>query len=197
MEGVGGFMGDLWGGWFAFHLPLIFPLVRAVTPSLSLRPEVSEVACVDAEAMFAALVGTEARTEALFSALTSKRAPLSLDTTTPRTRPPTPDSPFIHFAEKVSSSSPASQVGAPRHRRPVSPPGQSTPSHMPRRLARSSAPLYPLIATQERSEKKKRARHSAVSTPPFVCYVLTSDASNGPRSHTPLPRLRQATGAVP
>lgn len=92
-----GVYGAFWGGWFAFHLPLIFPLVRAVTPSLSLRPEVSEVPCVDAEAMFAALVGTEARTEALVSALTSKRAPLSLDTTTPPHTPhprTTPDPPF-------------------------------------------------------------------------------------------------------
>lgn len=89
-----GVYGAFWGGCFAFHLPLIFPLVRAVTPSLSLRPEVSEVPCVDAEAMFAALVGTEARTEALVSALTSKRAPLSLDTTTPPPRTPHPRPPF-------------------------------------------------------------------------------------------------------
>lgn len=79
----------VWGRWFAFHLPLIFPLVRAVTLSLSLRPEVSEVLRVDAEAMLAALVGTEARTEALVSALTSKRAPLSLNATpAPSSRPP-------------------------------------------------------------------------------------------------------------
>lgn len=159
----GGGYGDFRGGvlvgrWFAFHLPLIFPLVCAVTPSLSLRPGVSEVLRVEARAMFAALVGTEARTEALVSALTSKRAPLSRSTRPPHPPLLSPEPLFVHFAEKVSPSSPASRVRAPRRRRrrrPVSPPGQSTPSHMPRRLARSSAPLYPLIATQERREEKE------------------------------------------
>lgn len=50
---------------------------------------------------------------------------------------------------------------------PVSPPGQRAPSHMPCRLARSSEPLYPVIATQER-KKIKIKRHSTVFIQPFV-----------------------------
>lgn len=120
------------------------------------------------------------RTEALVGALTSKRAPTPPQRDHP---PPPPNPPVIHFAEKVSSSSSASQVRAPRRRRPVSPRGQSTPSHMPRRLARSSAPLRRLIAPQERRKNKKRARRSAVSTAAICCATCWQEVHQTDHVH--------------
>lgn len=64
--------------------------------------------------------------------------------------------PPFHFAEKVSSSSPMPRWCPGKVRAeslPISPPGQRAPSHMPCRLARSSASLNWLIATQRKRKK--------------------------------------------
>lgn len=104
-----------------------------------------------------------------------------------------PSSP-IHFAEKVSSSSPMpcwcpGKVRAKSELSPSQPPGQRAPSHMPRRLARSSAPLNWLIATQE---KKK--------TPtllPFCHLLLCVQTWSTSNKHIHLPPLHTTSSHTP
>lgn len=98
----------------------------------------SEVLCVYAKSMFGILVKTEVKTEVLVSALTSS-VPYLDD---PPTASPPPFTLLRNFPLPLPCLVDARKSQSLVRALPVLPPGHRAPSHMPRRLARSSEPLY-------------------------------------------------------
>lgn len=124
----------VWGGGVCLPSSSHFPSCSS-SNFVFISAPASEVLCVYAKSMFGILVETEVKTEVLVSALTSS-VPYLDDPP-----PPTPSPPFT-LLRKFLLPLPCLVMPGKVRALPVSPPGQRAPSHMPRRLARSSEPLY-------------------------------------------------------
>lgn len=93
--------------------------------------------------------------------------------------------PCLVVAPEKSELSQSSSLSRPQDKR--------APSHMPRRLARSSAPLNWLIASQKKTKKNTHT----VATLPFAVVCANMEHIKGAYSLTPSPQPHQALHPVP